>query len=331
MYQPIEEITLKSGEKVEAGAVLGPDSDWKDHLLQLLAHKPPIWQWQVTQFLTRDLGIEPRHYILHRDGNPFSHILTVEYNGVGILGHVWTVPEDRGQGAAGLLMGSLLTDYRQRGGKALFLTTGFDSAPYRIYAKHGFRGFEPGSGKMAWFADSEEAFEANWFGSDDAQIQPVNWVHYATVSALFVSGKGGVVRNLPLGLLGRCITESGLLDVLKDQTDNPTKAGRFLSLSLAKTGAIFGLTGWAVDPLWPNTINVDVFCYPGYWNRAGELLNQLAIPSEVRVVAYVDESFEAKRTALEAAGFKSVAVLPNWIASDCAGTTLSNVLVYERS
>ena len=331
MYQSIEEVTLKSGEKVEAGAVLGPDSDWKDRLLQLLAHKPPIWQWQVTQFLTRDLGIEPRHYILHRDGTPFSHILTVEYNGVGILGHVWTVPEDRGQGAAGLLMGSLLGDFKQRGGKALFLTTGFESAPYRIYSKHGFRGFEPGSGKMAWFADSEEAFEADWFKSDDAQIQPVSWVDYATASALFASGKGGIIRNLPLRLFGRCITESGLLDVLKEQAENPTDDSRFSAFSSTKTGALFGLAGWAADPLWPGTVNVDVFCYPGYWDRAGELLNQLAIPPGTRVVTYVDESFEAKHTVLEAAGFKSIAVLPDWVANDCAGIARSNVLVYERS
>ncbi|HAA73566.1 TPA: hypothetical protein DCE37_00380 [Candidatus Latescibacteria bacterium] len=44
---------------------------------------------------------------------------------VGLFGHVFTKPEERRKGAANALM----EDFRQRGGKALYLGTGYVRFP----------------------------------------------------------------------------------------------------------------------------------------------------------------------------------------------------------
>ena len=101
MVEPLGDITLKSGERVQAAAIRGPDEDWRPHIARLLRHKGDPWVWQNTALLTHATGVEAWFYVLHRAGLPFAHIMTAEVNGVGIFGHVWTEPADRGQGASG--------------------------------------------------------------------------------------------------------------------------------------------------------------------------------------------------------------------------------------
>ena len=96
----------------------------------LLGHKGEEWQWQNSRCARDDLGIDVYYYILHRDGVPFANMMTAECAGVGHFGHVWTRPEDRRKGAADQLMGLQMEDFRGRGGRALYLGTGFDSAAY---------------------------------------------------------------------------------------------------------------------------------------------------------------------------------------------------------
>jgi hypothetical protein len=79
--------------------------------------------------LRHDLGLDVFYYILHRDGVPFTNMMNIEYRGVGLYGHVFTKPEDRQKGAASALMPMLMDDFRARGGKALYLGTGYDSHP----------------------------------------------------------------------------------------------------------------------------------------------------------------------------------------------------------
>ena len=95
MYQELGNIRLKTGEEAVAGVIVGPDLDWAERLERLLAHKGGVWNWQNSQAVRSEVGIEARFYVLHRDGDPFANIASFELAGVGHFGHVWTKPEDR--------------------------------------------------------------------------------------------------------------------------------------------------------------------------------------------------------------------------------------------
>ena len=100
MIESLGPITLKNGEQVEASVVKGPDTAWAPHVGPLLLHKGEPWNWQVAQVLERHLDLEPYFYILQRGDVPFANIMTIESNGLGIFGHVWTEPDDRRKGGS---------------------------------------------------------------------------------------------------------------------------------------------------------------------------------------------------------------------------------------
>ncbi len=326
MYQFLDSVVLKSGERVEAAVVAAPDQEWYPRLQKLLFHKGDLWRWQVEQLLTTPTSAQAFHYVLHRGGEPFSHILTAEADGVGLLGHVWTEPQDRAQGAASQLMRLQMQDFRRRGGRALYLSTTFDSSAYHIYRKQGFQSVEPQSGVMDFFASSRAEFEAEYFASGETEIVPLDWSHWASGSALFSGAWPGVVRNAAFGLIGRSLTEGALLPAIREQNEG----ARALVLQKKENGAVVGLAGWQRDAIWPETIVADVYTHPDFWNRAGELLEQLELPASRRIVAYVEAGFATKRKVLEAAGFKVLANLPQWLAADAAKSKYLDAVMMEK-
>jgi GNAT superfamily N-acetyltransferase len=331
MYQFLGTITLKSGEAAEAGVVSAPDVAWSERLKKLLAHKPPIWLWQIEELLTRDVGVEVYFHVLHRAGAPFSQIMTVEISGVGILGHVWTEPADRGQGAAPLLLQKLLEYFRTRGGKAMYLGTSFQSTPYRIYQKSGFAGLEDGSGAMAIFNPSQAEFERAYFEPGETAIEPLDWPHWPASAPLFSAALPGVIRNVQFGLFGRALTEGPLLKALDIERGRGDKPPRTYALKKPENNAVVGLASWGRHPLWPKTCLVDVYCHPAYWSRAAELLEQLSLPEANHIVAYCDAGFEAKLEVLRCAGFKPLATLPQWIARDAVQSGFLDVQIFAKS
>ena len=112
MYEKLDDVTLKTGEKVELGVVMGPDLEWADRIdADLLAHKGGVWQWGNEKVLRESLEMEAYFYILHRDGTPFANVMNIEYKGVGILGHVYTRPEERQQGACAAIFRGLMPHF----------------------------------------------------------------------------------------------------------------------------------------------------------------------------------------------------------------------------
>lgn len=328
MYRGLGQVELKSGERVEMGVVKAPDADWAESVGKMLLHKGDPWDWQNLELLRHDVGVDARFYILHRGDAPFANIMTVESAPMGMLGHVWTEPGDRRKGAGSLLMEAVMADFRGRGGQALFLGTEFDTPPYHIYRGFGFEGVEPGSDYMTYYAESREAFDAAWFGESEAVVEPLGWKHWPASPPLFVGDFPGRVRCAPYGILGRISSEKGVLQAIqagRDGREVPAAALRSL-----RTNAVLGLAAWAEDPLWPGTTVVDVYCHPRRWDRAGELLDALKRPAARRCVAYCDEGFAEKRAALEAWGFKQVAMLPRRLAADPLGTDYLDVAVLEK-
>ena len=332
MHESITEISLKTGETVAASRIEGPDAEWAERIEALLGHKGEEWRWQNSRCARDDLGIDVYYYVLHRDGVPFANMMTAEYAGVGHFGHVWTLPEDRRKGAADQLMGLQMEDFRARGGRALYLGTGFDSAPYHIYAAHGFEGIEDQSGNMEYYATSRRDFEDHYFAAGATDIEEVAWRHWPATGALFLGDFPGTVRCAPLGLLGRASTEHPLLGAIREaeQRRDREEPTRVRVLMQRDSAAAVGMAVWDWHSLWPHTALLDVFCHPNHWDRAAELLDSLPLPVAERYVAYSDSGNAGKDAALASSGFAQTGVHENRVAIDSARTRFADVSVWER-
>jgi GNAT superfamily N-acetyltransferase len=332
MYESFGPVKLKSGETVELCVVKAPDPEWAPRVIDLLGHKGDIWNKQNRQTLTMDLGVNIHYYLLQRDNVPFSNILVSDYQGMGMLGHVWTVPDDRRKGAASILMEKVISHFAQRGGKAMILATAYDSAPYHIYAKYGFEGIENDSGIMDWYAQSRRRFERDYFEECQPQLQPVSWKHWPTSAPILVGDYPGAVRCAPLGIIGRLLPEEALLPLILDNAERAEnkQPPRGHALVNPDNGAVLGLSAWAADPLWPDTHLVDVYCHPSFWDRGRDLLGALEIPDTSRQMAYAESNCPGKLDLLESAGFKHTVTLPIRVAADRARTAWTDVLVYEK-
>lgn len=323
MFRDLGCVDLKTGERVGVGIVHGPDEAWAARIEPLLAHKGDPWNWQNSEVLRRDTGMDARFYILHREGVPFANILTAVVNGAGLLGHVWTNPEDRRKGAIAALMPLLIEDFLASGGTALNLGTGYDTAPFHIYRRFGFEGIEPLSGYMTLYKGGKAEFEATYFGAGPREIGPVAWRDWPVLPFLFLNDFPGVVRCVPMGIVGRVSSEAGVLPILHGSRQASV-------LRHAITGAALGFATCAPDRLWAETYLADVYCHPNEWERAPELLEALALPAGSRCMAYTDAMCPTKADALKAAGFEPAGSLENWVASDAAGTGRVDVRIWRR-
>jgi hypothetical protein len=332
MYEYLDDIHLKSGESVEMGVVISPDLHWAKQLEKLLHHKRDPWNWQNSEVLRSHVEIEVYYYVLHRDGAPFSNIMTAELHGVGILGHVWTNPKDRRKGAISQLMQRQMEHFCAREGKALFLGTDFDSPPYYIYRKYGFRNIEDKSGCMEYYSTSKEEFLDKYFTKGETTIQEVDWPHWPSSPALFIGDFPGIVRCAPLRLMGRNSTEGPFLRLIcgerkrRAEGENPHAK----VLVNKRTSAVVGLAAWEWDPLWPDTCLVDIYCHPNYWEKAGELFAALPLPETDRYLAYSESTFMLKQNALEAAGFGKTATFAKRIAVNRVKSDFLDIFILEK-
>src|SRR5207248_6496886 len=131
----------------------------------LLVHKGSGFEVHMRMALRGETDrLETRYYLGMLEGVPVANVMTVESDGVGILGHVFTRPEHRRKGICQAIMGRLMEDFRQRNGRVLLLGTGFESAPYWIYHSFGFRSLK--GGFMRYDAPAAEGFDRNWFAGD---------------------------------------------------------------------------------------------------------------------------------------------------------------------
>lgn len=333
MYKELGTVRLKSGKEATAGVVRGPDAQWAERLDNLLGHKGSYWSWHIAKAAREELPIETRFYLLHDGTTPFSNMMTIEVDGVGILGHVFTLPSHRRQGAASQLMKLLMEEFRGRGGRTLFLATGYDSPPFHIYRQCGFEGIEAGSGVMCFEAPEARSGLAAWFSPGEIRIEPLGWRHLPLASPLLAGPWPGVVRLASWNAIGRVPSEAPLLSLLHDAWRRealglPPRA----SVLVNETGgAVCGIAAWGNDRLWPRTAVVDVYCHPDYWSWASDLLAALSAPENVdRVIAYADGDCPARRQAMEEAGFSEVARLPNFVAADAARSRCTTVTLLEQ-
>jgi hypothetical protein len=184
---------------------------------------------------------------------------------------------------------------------------------------------------MALYHDPEAAFFDRWFGADATEIEPLQWRHWPAAAPLFAGPFAGIVRLSAGGLLGRRVPENPLLALLGEEERRRRNGAAPSSWVLRAKGgdAVLGLASAIAAPAWPDARLVDIYCHPNWWHQAGQLLSRLPV-ERPKGLAYCDADFAPKRAALEAAGFKAVAVIPQWIATDAAKTGYTDLVVYTK-
>ena len=300
MYNKFGEVVLKTGERMEVGVVTAPDAPHAEAMKQFLGHKPGNYKWHIERCVTEELdALETRFYVGKLDGAVITNIMTVESEGVGILGHVFTLPQQRRKGAAKGVMAYQMEDFRQRTGSALYLGTGYNSHPYYIYQSFGFESVFPESGFMKYHV--HEGFEERYFAPASAVPKSVEWHDWPKVTALSGIVGWDTLRSLKWGVYGPTNLEGGFLSFKHDLETEDTYADAKLLIS--SSGAIVGWATVSRDTRWqPATAVLDLFFHPNFADAVPALLSAVAFP-DVKVQCYVDSGAEKKSEVLETVGF----------------------------
>ena len=217
--------------------------------------------------------------------------MTVEHEGIGILGHVFTLPQQRRKGAAKGVMAIRWRISDNAPVRALYLGTGYNSHPYYIYHSFGFESVFPKSGFMKYYVDSD--FEEHYFSPAPAQPKPID-------------GTTGPNSQRCQGLLDRMRCEGLTWGVY-----GPTNfEGPFLGFKHAlETEDVYNdakllttsdraIVGWATvsrDARWmPETAVLDLFSIRSFADDVPTLLSATEFPQS-KVQCYVDSSSERRR------------------------------------
>ncbi len=324
MYQQLAEVTLKSREQMEVGVICAPDEAFVGQIEPFLGHKGGYWNWHIERCMQEPLDeLETRFYIGQIDGQIISNIMTVEHRGVGILGHVFTSPDHRRKGACKGLMLHQMEDFRRRGGRALYLGTGYDSHAYHIYASFGFQSVMSHSGFMRYWVEPD--FEGHYFQQAEVHVKPVEWHDWGKITALTGIVGYDYLRSIAFGIYGPTNFEGGFLGLKRTLGDSD----HYLAAHLLETdtGAIVGFLTLVREERWqPESYLMDIFVHTDFWGKASTLLDAVEWPSG-KVQCYADATSLDKIEHLSEYGFMREAVLQKQI---CRGTTWMDVQILQR-
>ena len=300
MYDKLGEVVLKTGERMEVGVITAPDIPYAEEVKRFLGHKPGNYKWHIERCVTEVLdALETRFYVGKIEGRVITNIMTVEYEGVGILGHVFTFPEQRRKGACKGVMAYQMEDFRQRAGTALYLGTGYNSHPYYIYHSFGFGSVFPESGFMNYYVNAD--FEERYFAPTSAYPKSVEWHDWPKVTALSGIVGSDTLRSLAWNVYGPTNMEGGFLSFKHAlETEDAYDDAKLL---ISSGGAIVGWATVIRDGRWhPATAVLDLFFHPNFTDAAPTLLSAMKF-RDVKVQCYVDSSAKKKAEVLETAGF----------------------------
>ena len=320
MYNKLGEAVLKTNERMEVGVITAPDEHHAEEVKEFLGHKDGNWEWHIERCVIESLdALETRFYVGKLEGRVITNIMTVEHAGIGILGHVFTMPEQRRKGACKGVMAYQMEDFRHRTGRALYLGTGYNSHPYYIYHSFGFESVFPESGFMKYYIneDFEERYFARLQSSPTGKakgVQPksVEWHDWPKVTALSGIVGWDALRSLKWGVYGPTNMEGGFLSFKHDlETEDVYEDGKLL---ISSDGAIVGWATVSRDERWrPASAVLDLFFHPNFTDDVPVLLSAVAFP-DVKVQCYVDNSAKQKAGVLETAGFTCEGQLKNQFA-----------------
>ncbi len=324
MYEKLGEITLKTGECMDVGAISVPDESHAEQIKKFLGHKPGNFKWHIERCVIESLDeLETRFYVGKIKDNIITNTMTVEHQGIGILGHVFTLPEQRRKGACKGVMTYQMEDFLQRKGRALYLGTGYNGHPYHIYHSFGFESVIPESGFMQYHVNSD--FLENYFAPTPVHPKPVEWHDWPKLTALSGIVGWDTLRSLAWNVYGPTNLESGFLSFKHTlETDDVYDDAKLL---VTQSGAIVGWATVSWDVRWRKTIALlDLFFHPNFTDSVPVLLSALKFP-DLKVQCYIDSTAEKKAAILEAAGFACEGRFKNQFSYKGQGY---DVLVFSR-
>ena len=299
MYKKLGEANLKSGELMEVGVVITPDIDYSNELGEFLGHKPDHYKWHIDQCLQKTLDqLETRFYIGKLNGQIISNIMTTEFEGIGILGHVFTLPDQRRKGACKGIMTYQMQDFASRSGRMLYLGTGYDSAPYWIYHYFGFRSVYPKSVFMKYSAHIDS--ETKHFFFSESNVKKVEWNDWSHLTALTGIVDGTYFRSTISDIKGPTNFESGFLRLKQNLQIKPD---HYKSL-LLKTGngAIVAFANLDVSN--NKKAYLDLFSHPSFWSQTPRLITEMEFPPDARVICETGYEDYERIAVLEQINFK---------------------------
>lgn len=324
VHEVIAGHKLSTGEEMSTLRVTAPDLEFKDAILSLIGHKEPYWLVPVREAMEGKIAILKTYCYLAFSGEQIiGNITTAESleEPVGMLQHVFTVPEHRRKGVASFLMQDLLTDFKARKGRALYLGTGYGSEAHRIYLRYGFQDIGEKTGKMRYITRKD--FDERYFGGSTAFVSAVGWEHWPGSDALFSTEDGWYAKNYAFGAFGVHGFEGSFINLMLGLREGSVKDAK----ALISDDAIVGLASLVPDPRWNYGVTIlDFFVHPRFLNSAPALIHALSFGAE-KVQSFVEAQAKGKSHVLEDCGFKLETKLSEQLRY--SGRSL-DVLVYSR-
>ncbi len=303
-------VKLKTGETMVCKIIDSPNDEDVPQLRRLLVHKDDIWQHHLDAWMSGPAKrLDTCFCVGAIDGELVSNVMTVMHEGIGLMGHVFTLPEHRRKGACDALMDMHISEFEERGGKAVYLGTGFESPPYRIYARHGYQAVPDRPGSMWWsptYDEIEALYEDVYSDLDRASVTDAAWRHWPSMNMfahLPLDRMKQTVRNAAHGLFGVCQAEYGFLSILQADSGDDSVVTRVLE---TRDGHVAGLASLGPDRHWGAAGATYVFdvCLPlAAAGEANELFEEFDWP-EAHVLSYVADTDQEHIDILSAAGFR---------------------------
>ena len=302
---------LKNGEMMEWRVIDDPGDPDVPGLRELLGHKGDIWQYHLDAWAAGDAKRLDTYFYVGRIGDEFvGNIMVVVHRGVGLMGHVFTRPSHRRKGICDALMDVHMDDFEKRGGKVVYLNTGYESAPYRIYGAHGYRPVPDRPGSMWWspgqYGDLEGLYDDVYGNLDRADVTEPSWRHWPSMNVftqLPLARVEQTVRNVTYGVFGVSHAEAAFLAIMIDARESGGVQSRVVE---TRGGQVAGLATLGPERRWGRpaaTLVFDICLHPGASAHAKGLVTQLDWPDE-HVLAYAADGEEDHIELLASAGFR---------------------------
>lgn len=300
---------LKDGCQVDLQIVTSPSPEEFQEIRNLLHHKPSPYLNHIEDFHgSGSCGIierlEWRFYLARVEDAYVGNICTWEHDGIGILGHVFTLPEWRGLGIADALLRFQDADFQARNGKIMELNTGYQSMPYRMYLKHGYEDVPGVPGSM--FKATVNKAWPSLYTPGETRLVDFRWNHWPSANLLFLMENPAFVRAAGIGVYGASHLEGPVIHC-RERIWNKEEEPKWKVVVLEnQKGAI---TAWASlqwDLNWSRyhrRLVFDLFFHPDFGKAMESEMGRLEIPKGT--ISY-STPHDPKNPVLERVGFRGL-------------------------
>jgi hypothetical protein len=297
MWNEIGAVTLKTGRAMRICMVKTPNQFHDNNIASFLSHLNELWLWQLDLTIRGKLDeLESRFYLGLFEDEIISNVSTWEYRSIGIVGHLFTIKNRRGEGACTALMKAVIHDFYYRGGKVLI--GGFNPSSYPIAERLGFKSLVGKSEVM--HLDLHPDFERDYFRAERVFFRDTMWKDWPGVSLLFGIKEGWRLRSMKHKIFGPFDYEDSFLEDMKEKI----KALTVAKVLTTERGNIVGYaTLTSKHRLKDSFLLLDFFVHPSNPNFADSMLKAMKFPKG-KIRCFVELDNDEKRDILRRQGFR---------------------------